>query len=276
MSIAIIGGTGVELQSHPALKEVRETTIETRWGQAFVTGALLDGKRQLFFLHRHACPKSGRRAVPPHKINYRANIAALKKLGATVIFATTAVGSLRPEWPAGASVLLEQLLDFTTGRDKTFYDEMPVHIDLTNPYCPHAQKQLRHAAQTLGHRLEPGGTYLCADGPRFETAAEIALFKSWGADVIGMTGAPEAALAREAEISYAGISIVTNAAAGVLPQALAHSEVLSAMGAALPRVVDLFLQAAREYSDDTALPARNAVAEYRTADFDPIESFVLG
>jgi 5'-methylthioadenosine phosphorylase len=264
MSIAIIGGTGVELAAPDAHDEV----IPTRWGKALVTRTEANG-RELLFLHRHADPDSGRRHVPPHKINYRANIAALKKLGASVIFASTAVGSLREEWQSGTLVLLDQFLDFTSNRAKTFFDERAVHVDMTQPYCPRARAVLLCAARELNCDLQDGGTYLCADGPRFETPAEIRAFKSWGADVVGMTGAPEVALAREAEISYAGISIVTNAAAGISPHPLTQAEVLDAMKIVLPRVVELFLRAAQNDALAGSTPNGNALDEFVSAEWNP-------
>lgn len=266
--IAIIGGTGVELSTHAALKNLRDEIIETRWGHALVTRAVL-GDKEVLFLHRHTDPATGKRHIPPHKINYRANIAALKKLGATAIFASTAVGSLRENWKPGTLVLLDQFIDFTTNRDKTFFDSRAVHIDVTEPYCPHAREYLSRAATRLNLELQREGTYFCTDGPRFETPAEIRAFQSWGADVVGMTGVPEVVLAREAEIAYAGVSIVTNLAAGISASPLTQSEVLDAMKVALPRVVDLFLEAAQEYSADDSWPSRNATREFATYDFDP-------
>lgn len=266
--IAIIGGTGVELSTHPALRDVRDEVIETRWGAALVTRAQLDAE-EVLFLHRHADPQSGRRHLPPHRINYRANIAALKRLGATAIFASTAVGSLRPEWKPGTLILLDQFLDYTTSRAKTFFDDRAVHVDVTHPYCPHAREYLRAAARRLNVELYDGATYLCTDGPRFETPAEIQLFQNWRADVVGMTGVPEVVLAREAEIAYAGVSIVTNLAAGISPELLTQAEVLTTMRVALPRVVELFLEAARAYTPDDTWPSRRATREFATPGFEP-------
>jgi len=275
--LAIIGGTGFDLRGeHTPFGAVRAELIHTRWGAAHVTHARLqkDGGREIVFLHRHADPHvPGRRRVPPHKINYRANIAALKKIGVTAILASTAVGSLRPQWPAGTLVLLDQFIDCTTNREKTFFDEQPVHVDVTEPYCGHLRALLRQTAADANIEMQDGGTYLCTDGPRFETPAEIRAYTQWGADVVGMTGFPEAALAREASISYAGISIITNAGAGISPNPLTQSEVLAAMQTAFPRVAQLFLSAAVAYRDDPALPARRATAEFDTPEFDIAEVF---
>ncbi len=274
--IAIIGGTGLDSLDNPALKNPRDECIQTRWGSALVTRATLESgsktdaaAREIVFLHRHAAPDSQTGRVPPHRINYRANIAALKLLGVTAIFASTAVGSLRTDYPPGTLILLDDFLDATSGRAKTFFDNHPVHVDVTNPYCPHARQTLSDAAQNLGLSLHDGGTYLCTDGPRFETPAEIKLYASWNADVVGMTGVPEVVLAREANISYAGVSIVTNLAAGISAQPLTQSEVLEAMEKALPQVSQLFLSAAREYHDDPQVLARHATREFATPSFDP-------
>jgi 5'-methylthioadenosine phosphorylase len=271
--LAIIGGTGVELSTHPALHILGDEVVETRWGTALVTRTL-HGDREVLFLHRHADPATKRRHVPPHKINYRANIAALKQLGATAIFASTAVGSLRAEWQPGSSALLDQFLDFTTAREKTFFDERALHVDVTHPYCPHAREYLHRAALRLNIVLHDGATYLCTDGPRFETPAEIRLFRSWGADVVGMTGVPEATLAREAEIAYAGVSIVTNLAAGIAPEPLTQTEVLEAMKGALPKVLELFLEAAKEYSPHDSWASRCATREFATPEFEPNHTIV--
>ena len=269
--VAIIGGTGLDSLDNFLLRNQCDERISTRWGSALVTRATLetDGEaREIIFLHRHAAPDDSGR-VPPHRINYRANIAALKRLGVTAIFASTAVGSLKREYPPGTLILLDDFLDCTSQRDKTFFDKHPVHVDVTQPYCPHARQNLLNAAQNLNLPLRDGGTYLCADGPRFETPAEIKLYASWGADVVGMTGVPEVVLAREANISYAGVSIVTNLAAGISDAPLTQSEVLEAMKKALPQVSQLFLAAAQLYRDDPQVLARRATREFATTSFDP-------
>jgi 5'-methylthioadenosine phosphorylase len=267
--LAIIGGTGVDLRGATSpLSVLRDEVVETRWGNAFVTrGHYFE--QEIIFLHRHAAPDGSPRRVPPHEVNYRANIAALKKVGVTAILASTAVGSLRREWRPGTLVLLDQFLDFTSRRPKTFFDSHPVHVDVTEPYCPHLRQLLLRTAQQNATNLQDGGTYLCAEGPRFETPAEIRLFAQWGADVVGMTGVPEVVLAREANISYAGVSIVTNLAAGISPHPLTQEEVLAEMKVALPQVVQLFLAAARDYQDAPKVLSRRATDEFRTADFDP-------
>ncbi|HVF85791.1 MAG TPA: MTAP family purine nucleoside phosphorylase, partial [Abditibacteriaceae bacterium] len=239
--LAIIGGTGVDLRGADSpLTNARDEVVETRWGRTQITHALLDG-REIVFLQRHAASsldanKAVGQAIPPHRVNYRANIAALKKIGATAIFASTAVGALRPEYAPGSLVLLDQFIDMTTQRDKTFFDDRAVHIDMTEPYCARLRSLLLMTAEDLNIALHPAGTYVCTDGPRFETGAEVRAYASWGGDVVGMTGAPECALAREADISYAGVSIVTNLGAGLSAQPLTQAEVLDTMRTTLPQI----------------------------------------
>jgi 5'-methylthioadenosine phosphorylase len=276
--LAIIGGTGVDLRGENSpLQDAREEMISTRHGAALVTLARYAG-RDIVFLHRHANPDTQTQSIshhlPPHRVNYRANIAALKKLGVTAIFASTAVGGMRLEWPPGTLVLLDQFIDCTVSRHKTFFDFGAVHVDVTQPYCPALRAMLLESAAQLSLPLQDGGTYVCAEGPRFETPAEIRAFAQFGGDLVGMTGVPEVTLAREANISYAGVSIVTNFAAGISPHPLTQAEVIEAMALALPRVVDLFLHSARSYQDDSTRPSRRATAEFKTASFDP-DSFIV-
>ena len=273
--LAFIGGTGFDLRGPDSpFSQPRDERIATRFGAAHVTRALLDGQ-PVVFLHRHARPGAPQfKDVPPHQINYRANIAALKQLGATAILASTAVGGLKRGWAPGTLVCLENLLDFTTNRAKTFFDARAVHVDVTHPYCPALRALLLQTARAQNVELQDGGVYLCADGPRFETSAEIRVYQSWGADVVGMTGAPECTLAREAEICYAGVSIVTNQAAGIAPHPLTHMEVTHEMQRALPQLARLFLATARAYRDDPTLPARTATRDFVTPDYDPTSEIV--
>ena len=273
--LAFIGGTGFDLRgANSPFTRARDEIIATKFGAAQVTRADLDGT-PVAFLHRHARPDNPAfKDVPPHRINYRANIAALKQLGATAILASTAVGGLRRDWAPGTLVCLDNLLDLTTNRAKTFFDARAVHVDVTQPYCQNLRELLLHKAEDEAIELEDGGVYGCADGPRFETAAEIRVYASWGVDVVGMTGAPECVLAREAEICYAGVSIVTNLAAGISPHPLTHTEVTQEMNKALPKLAQLLLATARAYRDDPTLPARRATRDFVTSDYDPTSEIV--
>lgn len=223
--VAIIGGTGLYAQTQ--FEQCRERLVATRYGEALVQQGLYR-EREVFFLSRHGPGH----ALPPHRINYRANIAALKKLGVTAAIATAAVGSLRENIAPGSRVLIDQFIDFTRNRPQTFFDgeeEGVVHTDFTEPYCPSLRESIRRAAGLLGEPLLRGGCYACTEGPRFETPAEIKMLTLLGADLVGMTNVPEVVLAREAGICYAAIALVTNYAAGISLDRLSHAEVLEAM-----------------------------------------------
>jgi 5'-methylthioadenosine phosphorylase len=249
--IAIIGGTGVgqfDLEGTPV-----PLTVETPWGVAVAQAGRLRGK-DVVFLARHGAGHK----IPPHRINYRANIAALVKLGVKAVLATTAVGGLKPELKPGNLLILDDLIDFTRDRTgKTFFDgdhgTPVVHADFTHPYSPPLRALLLGAAEEVGVTVFPTGTYLCNDGPRYETPAEVRMFAQWGGDVAGMTGVPEAQLAREAGIHYAGISLVTNPGAGLSANLLTHAEVEEAMAAAGPKLRALITEAVARL-DVTTLP----------------------
>jgi 5'-methylthioadenosine phosphorylase len=250
-SIAIIGGTGVGQFDLDAAPEQR--VLQTPYGATTAQTGMLRGK-PVVFLARHGAGHK----VPPHRINYRANIAALAALGVRAVLATTAVGGLRPELKPGEFVLLSDLIDFTRDRThKTFFDGAGgevVHTDFTRPYSEPLRMGIQQAAEALKIPLRGTGTYLCNDGPRYETPAEVRLFAQWGADVVGMTGVPEATLAREAGLHYAGISLVTNPGAGISPTPLTHQEVEEAMRAAGPRLRELLTETVGRL-DAESLPA---------------------
>lgn len=236
--IAIIGGTGVYDPS--ILKNVREESVSTPYGDvAYKAGEY--AQREVAFIPRHGSEHS----IPPHLINYRANIWAMKKIGVQHIIATTAVGSLNRGMKPGEFVLVDQFLDFTKNRISTFYEggeRGVVHLDVTEPYCPHLRKTIKDAADALGIKAHERGTYVCTEGPRFETPAEIRMFEKLGGDLVGMTNVPEVVLAHEAEICYATVSMVTNFAAGISPEVLTHAEVLETMAANGDKIKQLILK----------------------------------
>lgn len=239
MKLAIIGGTGV--YDPDMLSDLKEVEVETAYGLpvTVVTGSY-SGK-EVVFLSRHGAKHS----VPPHKINYRANIASLKKLGVQMILATAAVGSLNPEMEPGHLALVDQFIDFTKSRVATYYDGGEagvVHTDFTEPYCAVMRKILAEAAGNLDISLHDKSTYICTEGPRFETPAEIKMFRQWGADLVGMTGVPEVTLAKELGLCYSTVALVTNFAAGISPEKLTHQEVLEAMAANIGNVKKIMQQ----------------------------------
>ncbi|MEM2904887.1 MAG: S-methyl-5'-thioadenosine phosphorylase [Candidatus Bathyarchaeia archaeon] len=206
--IGVIGGTGFET----ALRLDEARKVETPFGDAPTVHMGRIAERPAVFLPRHGAGHS----LPPHRVNYRANIWALHRVGVRRLIATNAVGALNPAVKPGNLVVPDDLLDFTKSRANTFYEGKPVlHVDFTEPYCRDIRAALIRAAEESGGNIWPRGTYVCTEGPRYETPAEIRVYRSLGGDVVGMTGCPEAALARELGICYASICIVSNMAAGL-------------------------------------------------------------
>lgn len=240
-NIAIIGGTGFEQLPPDIFAE--PLVIATPHGQAHVWSLSNNYVEpyKLYFLARHG-PEHG---TPPHRINYQANTAALAQLGVDYVLATNAVGSLRRDLPPGSLVLLNDFIDFTRGRPLSYFDEGESwrHTDFSVPYSPRLRQAVLLAAERLQVPLVPSGTYLCCDGPRFETPAEIRLFAQWGADIVGMTGIPEVVFSREAGMEYASLAIVTNFGAGVTEQPVDHQAVVARMSDSLPVVRELMFTA---------------------------------
>lgn len=212
MGWAVIVGSA--FKEWPDFQVINERAVETPWGKP--SCALLEGKlgdSPLLVLNRHGSEQR----ILPHNINYRANISALKALGVKRVVALNVVGSLHLGMPPGALVLPHQLIDYTWGRPSSFDDaetEMLGHIDFTYPYSDSVCRRLRQAAVNSGVPCMDGAVYGVTQGPRLETAAEITRMSRDGADLVGMTGMPEAALAREAGLEYAAICTVVNWAAG--------------------------------------------------------------
>lgn len=204
--IGIIGGTGI--YDPKLLSNATETTIRTPYGptsDSLTVGEL--GGKQVAFLPRH----SKKHTIRPTDVNSRANVFALKKLGVQRILAPATVGSLKEEFKPGDVVFIDQFIDRTTKREQSFYTERKVcHISVAEPMCPELRQTLITTAGNIGIRAHSSGTYICIEGPRFSTKAESKLFRTWGADVVGMTLVPECVLAREAEICYASIATVTD------------------------------------------------------------------
>jgi 5'-methylthioadenosine phosphorylase len=215
MRFGIIGGSGFYQAGAGVTRK-----IITPYGEAEVDILKL-GDEEIAFLPRHGKTHN----LAPHKINYRANIAALGKLGVENILATATVGSLNLEFEPGRMALLTQFIDFTWGRESTFFEENTVkHVDVTEPYCPSLRSALLRGGITQGFTLRSQATYVCTQGPRFETPAEIEMFRRLGGDLVGMTGVPEVVLAREAGMCYAAVALVVNLAAGLSDKKLSHED----------------------------------------------------
>lgn len=204
--IGVIGGSG--LYDIAGLKDARWVDVASPFGapsDQILTG-LLDGVKMAFL------PRHGRGHVhAPAAVPYRANIDALKRLGVTDIFSVSAVGSLNGDMAPGDFVIVDQFIDRTQGRPSSFFGTGCVaHISMAHPTCPRLSDAAETAARAAGAKVHRGGTYLAMEGPQFSTKAESRMYQAWGADVIGMTNIPEAKLAREAEICYASVAMVTD------------------------------------------------------------------
>lgn len=204
--LAVIGGSGLYEMS--GLSQVETIEVDTPFGapsSAIVRGKL--GDTTLLFLPRHG---KGH-LIPPSCINFRANICALKKLGATHLLSISAVGSMKEHIAPGDMVVIDQFIDLTKKRASTFFDEgIAAHVSFAEPICPLMADALEQAARGTGANVHRGGTYVCIEGPQFSTRAESLLYRSWGVSVIGMTNMPEAKLAREAELPFATLALSTD------------------------------------------------------------------
>lgn len=210
--LAIIGGTGLTQLAN--LKIAHRQVIRTPYGEP--SGALTFGtigEQEVIFLARHGYGHT----IPPHQVNYRANLWALREQGVKDVVSVAGVGGIRADLRPGTLVVPDQIIDYTYGREFTFFDsnESPVtHIDFTEPYSEMLRQRILHAAKRAGEVCLNGGVYAATQGPRLETAAEINRLERDGADMVGMTGMPETALAREIGLHYATIAVVLNDAAG--------------------------------------------------------------
>jgi len=210
--LAIIGGSGFAKLA--GLGNARREVVRTPYGDAScaLTHGEFDGQ-PVVFLARHGYGHT----IAPHEINYRANIWALRRVGVSAVAAVATVGGIRADCVAGALVVPDQIVDYTSGRRHTFFEgvDQPVtHVDFTRPYDDGVRRRLLDAALRCGEAVVDGAVYGCTQGPRLETAAEIARLERDGCDLVGMTGMPEAALAREAGLPYAALCVVANPAAG--------------------------------------------------------------
>ena len=240
--LGVIGGTGLTRLAHLDITERR--VVRTPYGEP--SGPLTFGKvagRDVVFLARHGYSHT----IPPHLVNYRANIWALHSEGVRDIVSIANVGGIDEALAPGSIVVPDQIIDYTHGRKCTFHDstDVPVtHIDFTKPYCSKMRDLCMQAADAAGEAYWDGGVYAAVQGPRLETAAEITRLARDGATMVGMTGMPEAALARELEISYAAFCVVANHAAGVGSSlyAVRHEDILKVISGTIDRVHNILEQ----------------------------------
>jgi 5'-methylthioadenosine phosphorylase len=237
--VAVIGGSGL----YSLLDGAREHIVDTPYGAPSdpLTIAEVSG-RSVAFLPRH-----GRdHRFPPHKIPYRANLWALREIGVRQILGPCAVGGLRPDFGPGTFVLPDQLIDRTSGRVQTFYDDGAVHVSFADPYCPRGRAAVRATAADLQLALVDGGTMVVIEGPRFSTRAESRWFAGIGGTLVNMTGHPEAVLARELGLCYTAIALVTDLDAGVEgAHGVTQEEVFRVFGENTTRLRDLLLDVCR-------------------------------
>lgn len=256
-NIAIIGGTGTN-----ALQTAESTRVGTPYGLAppIFIGEL--GQQPVAFLPRHGTQHD----TPPHMVNYRANIYALNSLGVRRVIATNAVGAINRDFKLGDLVIPHDIVDFTKLRPNTFYDNAPVtHVDMCEPYCPEIRFVLIKAAQKKGHNVQGRAVFVCSEGPRFETPAEIHMLQSLGCDIVGMTGMPEAILARELGMCYATVCFVTNMAAGI-EKHLPSSELVKAAKKTAPILQQVLREAVRNLPQKRQCRCANAPKEARFRD----------
>lgn len=256
MKIGIIGGSGL---SESEIKK-ENISIKTPYGEPSCPYEIEDlGFTKVLFLRRHGETHS----IPPHRVNYRANIYGFKTAGIERIFGIFAVGSLKEEIPPGSIVIPDQIIDFTHGaRQSSFYDgPRVVHIDFTEPFCSEMRLSLIETAKNLGIKVVPLATYICVNGPRLETSAEIKFYKNTGADIIGMTLMPEASLAREAEICYTAVAVTVNYAAGISKKPLTVKEIVQVMNETIDTVSMLVKETLKILPEERRCECKNALTE---------------
>ncbi|HMK55347.1 MAG TPA: S-methyl-5'-thioadenosine phosphorylase [Dissulfurispiraceae bacterium] len=258
MVIGVIGGSG--LYEVDGLSISKEVSLLTPFGEPSSTYRIGKiGNIELAFLPRHGTPHS----IPPHKVNYRANIWGFKSLGVNRIISVNAVGGINRDLPPGTIVLQDQIIDRTSGRQQTFYDsDKVVHIDFTDPYCNEMRELCIAAAAESSIAVQNSATYICVNGPRLETAAEIRFFADNGADIVGMTAMPETSLARELEICVLGVSVVTNYAAGIVAaHKLTAKEVVEKMKDSTALIKRLLSALVPKLPEARSCPCSNALKD---------------
>jgi len=240
-------------------KEAEWICSKTPYGAArFLHSGEISGRKAIFLL-RHG-PKH---SIPPHKINYKANVYALHRAGVERVLATNAVGAINISFKPGDIVIPHDFVDFTKLRSTSFYEEAPVtHIDVSQPFCPDTRRLLVEAAEKVGVNVWDEAVLVCTEGPRFETAAEIQMFQRLGCDVVGMTTIPEAVLSRELEMCYASISYVSNMAAGLQKRLTVH-EVSRISKRIFPKIQEILIETIKALPTERNCPCTNALRQAR-------------
>jgi 5'-methylthioadenosine phosphorylase len=251
--IGVIGGSGF----YHLLADARPIAVSTPYGEPSdeISVGTVAGRRVAFL------PRHGRgHAFPPHRINYRANLWALRSLGVRQVLAPCAVGSLRRELGPGTIVLPDQLVDRTSGRTQSYYDRGAVHVSFADPYCHDGRAATLKAAEAAGTEITDGGTMVVVEGPRFSTRAESQWFAAAGWSLVNMTGHPEAVLARELALCYTSVALVTDLDAGLeAAESVAQEEVFAVFGQNIERLRSLVLEAVKLLPEERRCLCASAV-----------------
>lgn len=237
---AIIGGTGFDTFG----EDNHSVVIDTKYGSVEVDIITFDDAK-IAFLPRHGKGHS----VPPHLINYRANIKALENLGVKHIYATVAVGSCNENYEPGDIVVIKDFLDFTKSRPITFYDGEDgkvIHVDMSDPYCKNLRQRFCEVAKGENIEVKGEAVYVCTEGPRFETAQEIKMFKLMGGDVVGMTNVPEVVLAKELGMCYSAVGIISNWCTGMISGEITLHDIESTLAKNKEKVTEAFVKALKK------------------------------
>lgn len=251
MEKAIIGGTGV-YNAGEGIKKI----VNTKYGDVEVDILTIEGE-EIVFLARHGKKHS----TPPHLINYRANIMALKKLGVKYVYTTAAVGSCNLNYEPGDIVVVNDFLDFTKSRIATFFEggkESVKHVELSDPYCKNLRERFYHMAEKEGLKIKGEAVYVCTEGPRFETAQEIKMFKNLGGDVVGMTNVPEVVLAKELGMCYSTIGIISNWCTGIKGEIALH-DIEGALNTNKEKLTKIFIEIFKEGMNQKKCNCKNSV-----------------
>lgn len=243
MRRAIIGGTGV----YDAGTELITKQLVTAYGDVTYDVMTVEG-REIIFLPRHGKKHN----TPPHKINYRANMMALKMLDVTHVYATCAVGSMNDAYEPGDVVVITDFIDFTKSRVQTFFEgeDGPVaHVEMTEPYCGTLRASFKDQALKSGMEIKGDAVYVCTEGPRFETAAEIGMYRQMGGDVVGMTNVPESVLAKELGLCYAAVGVITNWCTGIEGQHIEGHQIAESMEKNKTKITQMFIDVLKEEID---------------------------
>jgi 5'-methylthioadenosine phosphorylase len=253
--VAIIGGSGLET----ILQDMKQIRVGTPYGlPPPISIGEIEGK-SVAFLPRHGVHHS----IPPHKVNYRANIHVLFEMGVKRIIATNAVGAINVNFKPGDLVVPHDFVDFTKLRQLSFYDDAPVtHVDMSQPFCPEVRSLLVRMMKERCRQARDQAVLVCTEGPRFETPAEIEIFRRLGCDIVGMTVAPEATLARELEMCYAALCFVSNMAAGI-QQRLTAQEVAEAAKKKMPVIEQILRGTIENLPENRQCPCAHALKDAR-------------